>query len=412
MSLTLDIKSVASPALLKRGCVNVIGLESVREQTGARWEKLRDSIYSRLETLLSNKLASTDFFTRLGESAYLVVTPSSDGDDSRLVCLKIAYELHRSLLGTCSVEDLSLSRVMADNANMLQLCGLEKPEILELAMRGGVEELYRDLAAPSVAYSPFVTLAEAAPPDPPPIFCFAPVWDAPREAMTAYRLEVQFPSSAWRQQISAGPGTFKKTLKTFLAGLAHATRIVTVGLQTGGRYLMVIPVSHDVLSVPSGRAEIAGACRNLASELRPFLVFEIADLPPGVPQSRMSELVCSIRPFCRAVTIDLPHGQIDHITYSNVGHQGISLVLSSSIMPPGIGEEIAKLGAVAKRLGLSSMVTGIRSVELADIARRAGVNYLCGPFIGREVDIPQPMCRLSWAELSYRHGPKSLLRVC
>ena len=113
MSVELDLKSVVSPALLKRGCINVIGLETVRQQTGARWEKMRDSIYARLESLLSHKLGSSDFFIRLGEVAYLVATPSSDGDDSRLTCLKIAYELHCGLLGACSVGDISLSRMAA-----------------------------------------------------------------------------------------------------------------------------------------------------------------------------------------------------------------------------------------------------------------------------------------------------------
>ena len=168
---------------------------------------------------------------------------------------------------------------------------------------------------------------------------------------------------------------------------------------------MIIPISHDVLGVPSGRMEIAGAMRNLSSELRPFMVFEITDLPRGVPQSRMSDLVCAIRPFCRAVTIDLALGQIDHVNYANVEHQGISVALSSPIAPPGIHDEIAKLGAITQRQGLRSMVTGILTPDLAHTARRAGVNHIGGAFIGPNVEIPQPMRRLFWDQMLNRAGP-------
>jgi len=165
---------------------------------------------------------------------------------------------------------------------------------------------------------------------------------------------------------------------------------------------MIIPISHDVLGVPSGRMEIAGAMRNLSSELRPFMVFEITDLPLGVPQSRMSDPVCAIRPFCRAVTIDLALGQIDHVNYANVGHQGFSIALSSPIAPPGIHDEIAKLGGMTRRQGLRSMVTGIQTLDLARAACRAGINHIGGAFVGPDVEVPQPMRRLSWDEMLNR----------
>ena len=402
MSIELDLKSVVSPALLKRGCINVIGLETVRQQTGARWEKMRDSIYARLESLLSHKLGPSDFFIRLGEAAYLVATPSSDGDDSRLTCLKIAYELHCSLLGACSVGDISLSRVTADRANQLELCAIDRPEIVELAIRGGVEDLYRDIAEAAASHSPLLATTHVVPVEAPPVFQFSPVWDAPNQAVTAYRLETENRLPAMRSSTAIDRSVFRNDLKVFLGGLAHATRMLTIGLRAGGRYLMIIPISRDVLGVPSGRMEIAGAMRNLSSELRPFMVFEIADLPLGVPQSRMSDPVCAIRPFCRAVTIDLALGQIDHVNYANVGHQGFSIALSSPIAPPGIHDEIAKLGGMTRRQGLRSMVTGIQTLDLARAACRAGINHIGGAFVGPDVEVPQPMRRLSWDEMLNR----------
>ncbi|MEJ0042173.1 MAG: hypothetical protein WDM81_08110 [Rhizomicrobium sp.] len=166
----------------------------------------------------------------------------------------------------------------ADNANTLELRGIGQPEIVELAMRSGVEELCRDIAAP---YPPLPTVRDAARAKPLPVYRFAPVWDAPREAITAYRLEVRNPSPAKRQQARWTRSEFKDALKAFLAGLAHAARMLDGRIAGRGRYLMIVPISYDVISVPSGRMEVAAACRNLASEQRPFLVFEMIDLRPA-----------------------------------------------------------------------------------------------------------------------------------
>jgi hypothetical protein len=44
-----DLKIAASPSLIQRGCVVLIGLDQIRQQAGARWEKMRPSIYAHLE---------------------------------------------------------------------------------------------------------------------------------------------------------------------------------------------------------------------------------------------------------------------------------------------------------------------------------------------------------------------------
>jgi hypothetical protein len=59
-----ELKFVASPALLGRGCVIVIGLEAIRDEAGARWDKTRHAIYLNLESFLRQKLGGTDYFSQ------------------------------------------------------------------------------------------------------------------------------------------------------------------------------------------------------------------------------------------------------------------------------------------------------------------------------------------------------------
>jgi hypothetical protein len=398
MALSLDISAAVSPALIKRGCVNVVGLDAVRAQTGARWEKSRESIYTRLEALLGNKLGPTDFYFRLDEISYLVVLPGIEGPEARLYCMKISHDLHRSLLGKCTIADLSLSQVCGQTSDGLELRKIELPELAELAVRAGMDDVLHGPAASAPALPPAVRGT-------PRLYRYVPVWDARHEAITAYRLDID-PPLLRRSDTPPAREEFREALKALLAGLSQATYHLTMGLRSGNRYLMIVAIPYDVIGAPAGRMEIAAALKDLASELRPFLVFEICGSPPGVPQSRVSELTGSIRPFCRAVTIELPCGALDHLSCQNAGQQGIGITLPALAPPPGVEDEVTRLAAVARKLGLTSFVNGLPSLELADHARRAGVHYLSGPLFGPSVEAPGPMRRLAWGALAARKSAR------
>ena len=407
MSLRLEMKAVASPALLKRGCVNVIGLESIRRQTGARWQKMCDSIRSRLETLLGNTLGPTDFFVPLGETAYLVVMPSCDADDARLCCLKIAFELHKSLLGSCRLQDIVLSRVGGDSMDSLELKPVEDTELADLAKRSGIEALCDGLETISPE-SP-KTVAGLGLESALPTYRFTPIWDAPHEAVIAYRLDTQLAVLSRRGHVTKLHEAWRVELNVLINGFSYATRMLSACLREGGRYLNVTPVPFDLLSAPAGRMELGAACRGLSANLRPFLVFEIVDTPIGVPQSRMTELVCALKPFCRAVTVILPPGGFDSAGTASSGNQGVGLQILALTPPRRTRDDISKLAAMAARLGIASVVSGLRSRDLVDHAREAGVNYLSGPAIGADVSVPLPVSRLSWAELVARDPESDVL---
>ena len=162
-----------------------------------------------------------------------------------------------------------------------------------------------------------------------PVFChkFKPLWDAQQEAVTTYRCISDPPDAP----DDAGPNVRAKLeLALTVSRIAKATEVLGKNLVAGEKFLMWIPVAFDVLTSPIGRMEITGVCRNLSSELRPYLIFEVSDLPLGVPQSRLSELAGSLRPFCRGVAAHLPARLPNYGAYLEAGLQAIGLSFSGS----------------------------------------------------------------------------------
>src|SRR5450432_3168916 len=134
------IKAASSPALLERGCVHVIGLEPLRDRAGPRWEKMRGSVYARLETILRQRLGPSDFFLPLDDVAYLVTMPGTEAEDAQITCLRITYDLYASYLGECSLDSICLYRAKEADGNAIGVERITTERLESLAERAGTLE--------------------------------------------------------------------------------------------------------------------------------------------------------------------------------------------------------------------------------------------------------------------------------
>jgi hypothetical protein len=380
--ITPELRIAASPALLQRGCVNVIVLDEIKAQTGTRWERLRPSIWAHLNGILRQRLASTDFYVQVDDTTFVISAPSSNQEEAQIFCLRVAHELHTALLGPCEMGSIKIARVTGSSDDLIEITPVEGSELALLATRARLEN------APEITPRGPAKSEQAAK----PVFShkFVPVWDSPKEAITTYRC-----ASHMEQDGAGANARAKLDLVVTLARLRHATGLLSEHLANGDRFLVWIPISYDLLSSPVGRMEIASLCRGLSSDLRPYLLFEIAELPHGVPQSRLSELVGSLRPFCRGVVAQLPARIANYGAYQGIGLHAIGLSLSSATAAgTEMGSEIFKLNLAAKRQGIVSFVLDVPTEELLRTSRELGVNLLSSTLIGGSQNTPGPVRRL------------------
>ena len=379
------LQIAAAPALIERGCVQVIGLEEIRDEIGERWEKRKETVWAHLEGLLSQKLGPTDFYVQIDDTSFLVSMPTAQEQEVQIFCLRVAHDLHDSLLGRCDTEKLRIARVVSVKDGDIQTAMITGDALSILAKRAGLE-------GPVAAASPLQPGKMENPSVPPAKFQhgYLPMWDAQKEAITTYRCV-----SKPEQHAAEAPGCRTKLeLARTISRIGEATRCLTAHLAAGERFMMWLPMPYDVMSSAVGRMEIAGVCRNLSSELRPYLIFEICDLPQGVPQSRLSELVCSLRPFCRGVAAQVPLRTTNYSAYLGAGLQAIGLSVASSV-PVEMGNEILRLSHAVKKQQILTFVLDAPRGELLQSARALGIHLLSSPLIGSCIQDPAPVRRLS-----------------
>jgi len=397
-----ETKRTPSAMLARSGSACVIGLDGIRLVAAARWEKMKPSIYQRIETILRQKLGPSDFFIQIDEISYLVTIPAAEPEEAQVCCLRVAYELHTDLLGPCSIAQLQIAAAVAKDDNTLEVIPIVAPQILTLAERAGLDELI-STSKPGDERKPALRrqLSKSAHHD--VTHLFIPIWDARAEAIIAYRCEV---STAEPPADSHTPsGKARAALKLALAALDISVAALEASIARGERFLIHVRVSFETLTSPVARMEFVSACRDLSHELRPYLVFEIADLPVGVPQSRLNELVTTVRAFGRGVTAEVALRNPTLAMYQGIGLQAMGLNLSAP-QDSLTKTEIERLGLSARRLGLIAFLSEVPTPALVAFARNCGVRWMSGPAIAKPVLEPGPIIRLYTDEI-YRGAHKA-----
>jgi hypothetical protein len=390
-----DLKAAAPPALLERGCVHVIGLEALRDKAGPLWEKIRAGIYSRLETILRQRLGPADLFVAIDEVFYLVTMPAANAEDAQVACLGAAHELYTSYFGECDLGLVHLYRAVKAAGDAIGTERVSKEQLGVLAERAGVttgigKTRSEPTRAPVANENGSVDHGTQ----------FQPVWDARNEAITLYRCIPQPIAVRQGSSVVALEDLAPKfRTKVELSCLHHGITTLARHLERGERFLMAFGVAYETLSSHTGRVEFTNACRELSSDFRPYIVMQLTDVPAGVPRSRLSDLVMTLRPFARAVMSEIPPSCRSYAAYEDIGLQAIGLNLDhAKLAPRELSDEIAKLATAAKRLSVSGFLWGIRDRGTLSSARH-GIHFMTGPVIAPVVSAPRPMTRLYWHEV-------------
>jgi hypothetical protein len=390
-----DLKAAASPALLARGCVLVIGLEALRNKAGPTWDRICAGIYSRLETILRQRLGPADLFMAVDEVFYLVTMPAANAVDAQIACLGAAHELYASYFGQCDMGMVHLYRAVQAAGDAIGIERISKEQLCVLAERAGIANGITKVRTEATRAA---VPSEGSPVD--NSVQFQPVWDARNEAITLYRcvpqpIAVRQGSSVVALEDLAPQFRTKVELSCLHQGIATLVR----HLERGERFLMAFGVTYETLSSHTGRVEFTNACRELSSDFRQYIVMQLTDVPAGVPHGRLADLVMTLRPFARAVMAEIPSACRSYAAYENIGLQTIGLDLErAKLAPREISDEIAKLTAAAKRLSVSAFLWGVNDVGTLSSARH-GVHFITGPAIAPMVSAPRPMTRLYWHEV-------------
>jgi hypothetical protein len=365
------------PGALQAGRVSLIGLDRVKERFGSSWERLASRADRIARNTIERYLLPGDIFTAFGEANYALVFSSLDTDRARMKCLLIANEVTKALLGDEGAELISVGTAVAKldgGFSFDDMMSAERP--LDIHASPVVEPTEQPA---SVELSP----RPAANPDS-PRFSFQPMWDTAKAVLSTYLCT---PVDGDRQaEHDFGEGLdsiVQLDLALEKCVLGELTRLS----KEGCKVLIGMSVHFETLAAAAHRRHFTQMLeQGLTSSAARLLVIEIADVPDGVPQSRMYELTTPLTRYCRALVARVRLESVDFTAFRGTKVAAVGCnIAGHPASELSIIQLMSRFNRAAEKGQLGTYVRGLRSVSLAAAAVGAGFRYIDGHSIGKFV---------------------------
>lgn len=428
------LSALAPPVLLAKGCANVIHLDKFKSESGARWPRIREGVYAKLEGLLRGMLGPADFFARIDDTAYMVVMPTTESEDVNVTCMRVAYDLHVSFLGQCGVDHIEVAIARSNSeADGLVLERLPAERVVALAQRAGmIFSSPRDVsgsAAPGPMHGAAVPEESQQPnllgqylvePESQPQtngldynlvvpiqtrlmieHHFVPIWSVQHNAVTTYICEAKGVFTPGRREsipLSSLTPNERRDVEMFCfqAGVAA----LDSALAQGRPFLLAPIFSFDIIGSPTGRKTFMDICHTLSRELRQYMAFVVHEIPLGVGQTRLATSVSLLRPFGRSVWATVAPQCKNLSPYTGVGLHAIGYMQREFGRSGGAGQhEIESLALFARRSNLQTFLCGVQNVNTLKSAQDAGIQFLSGDAVVKASEKPNGIWRLTWDKL-------------
>jgi len=365
------LQRLAGSDVLKNGGVNLIGLDAIRRQLGERWPAKRARIWEHIERDLEKRLSPYDMVYRLDEVNYLVAMPTVSRFQAQAMCMHVLQDVLQFFLGESQKRDVFVRNVTSVDGDEVSSAPLD-PAAIE-----------RDHAAPPEPHEEHEHVVDWKPPlagrtesaafvgvSRLPVevsLGVEAVWNLRRDLVTSFLIE----------RASAPPATDPADLlQVDVAVMAYASQLLEEHRSTGGRLTLHLPISYSSVASRRSRELTIKMMRHLHTAMRETTLIEIADLDPGVPPSRLIEVVSLIKPFCLGVLARVRPSRKALDAVRGCGLKG--LVLEAG----GLGRSAAEIAPMLKAFADAAhgiapnlIVHGLEDIRMVEAARAAGLTH-------------------------------------
>ena len=376
------------------GKLHLISFERIKERFGASWSHMAPKAEGLMRRAIEKRLAPVDVYRKGDNLDFVILFPSLTAQEGRVKCAQLAEEIGRALVGDLGAElaQVDAGAAVVDSKALLSI--IDQEGDLHEAIVG---EVAKAPSATPYRYLGALSALEQVK------FLFRPIWDVKRQAVFNFLCVPVMRTPGGR--IVSGEASIEglNDRHTRLDyDLKLLKRVIDELTRMGSedrRLLYTVPVHVDTVSSGAFRTEYLKLWRELPLSLQRLAIFDLVGGSDGFPQSRLIEILPSLKPLSRAVTLRMPVGAGQ--SFSRFAHVGLHAL--SSEAPAGREEnalgDIEKFVIAAEKAHLLTYLHGIRTASLALAAVGAGFGFIDGPAIGTAEANPKDALRFSMEDL-------------
>lgn len=367
------LERLADSDVLKAGGVNLIGLDAIRDNLGDRWAAKRERVWEHVERDLEKRLGPFDMAVRLDDVTWLVAMPGTSRFAAQVSCLHILQDILKFFLGESRNRDVRVRGVTDVTGDSVSSAPLDAAELAAQAHAPPPTESHVEHAQTAEWKPPLAGRTESG------LFTsrgrsqvdirlgIQPVWNLKRGLITSYLIE-----RATQPKVEDPADV----LQVDIATMAYAANVMEEHKSTGGRLTLHVPISYSSAASVRGRELALQIMRRHREAAKETCLIEITDLDPGVPPSRLIEIVALLKPFALGVLARVRPSQKALQAVKGCGLRGLILEAHGLGQTPGeIGPLLKAFHDAAQGIAPNLIVHGLDAPDLVDAAARAGLTH-------------------------------------
>lgn len=356
--------------------MSFVGIAEVRKRLGGHWEQMSDKVMRVAGQLVERRLDPGDIFGSLGEAGFVIVFARLDPQEADARCRQIAVEISRFLLGEdidptklrvgvdvgeISVEDLPNGKDLGDIARLLH------DRARKDARRGA--------SKPAPAKTPVQTDTQPA------WERYLPIWHVAEGKIDIYRLRIP-PMSEFGVNL---PRQEELDLMLF----DRARRRLAALKSSTANLLFLCPIRFNTLRHKEAHQRLTRLCESTPAAYRERLVFELRDIPEGVPEGQFDEAIAFLGKFAAHTAVRV--GRFER-NFARLAAAKVRFAVTDFESLVGTeGEAIPMMNrfvAASERVGVRSVGVGMDTTSLAVAAVCAGFDHISGKAVQGAVRAP------------------------
>ncbi|MBM3600077.1 MAG: hypothetical protein FJX35_17850 [Alphaproteobacteria bacterium] len=375
-----DARAAAAGGPTIAGSVQLIGLEEIKNNFGALWKDIRDAAHKVTEEVIKSHLTPLDLFAAVQEESYVVLFGELGQETAEIKAKSMAAEITRRLCG-----DVDGGPMVTVRSVTLEIDRPEGGFKTVTDVWSGFERAQSKAAETAKAEGK--RIAEGIQ------FGYWPTLNLRKRLIAIYDCNIMRRADAGYMLVGddAYPrdptGELAATLDGIALDAAHqGLRHIE---QQGKRAVLLLPVHFETLAFRAFREKYMQGVRAFPESAQHNLAFHVLDLPAGVPQTRVVEVVSQFRPWVLGFVCRLPLARPEIERFTGSGLIGLTTDAGGTITPSETQyEHMRSFAAAAREAKLRSMFVNARTVSLASAAVRAGFDFVNGDAIVRMVARP------------------------
>lgn len=394
------------------GSLHLVGLESLKERLGSRWDAVADRVMMVTERLLTQTLSPADAWFRYDGERFVVVFARLDRSQAGLICANIVTQLQKILLGEADTQSVQVHSAVAVVGQDLIFQSSSLRDMLDGAVQAAapVSSPAAPPAPPAAAPASAAVLAAEAETNwatrrlggassGTVEVLYRPVWDRRNKVLSIYLARAMIPRSGrmarWGYDCVDDPDDFQQVLHLDLTVFDQAMEAYADLYRNQFRFFLALPVHFESLATQARRAQYLTRLRAIPPEFRPFIYFYVVAMPSGVPTSRAADIASVLRPFSRGIIVVVDIGSTDLSALAAAGIPMVHLILPPGARPARWGVDMAHFVREVEKQRMQASIEGVDVAAMEACAEAAGFNYLAGDVIGSWSEAPEHILRFT-----------------